>query len=221
MHRFQTPVDVPLEHHLAKHPNLSRFVLLLQSQIRLLPVRPDAPALEAFHLAIHLFAGVGGSLFAQLDRCQRLALLLIHRLQHLELDRQTVAVPARYVAHSPSVQHLIFVDDVLQHLVEGMPHVQSTVGVGRAVMEGEGWAAVVQAQLAVDAVVFPEALQFRFALDGIGAHAESRLQQIEGVFVGGAFLSGGVARLLAHGVPALASGLSVFALWRCDLGGFG
>ena len=102
-----------------------------------------------------------------------------------------------------------------------MPHVQSTVGVGRAVMEGESWAAVVQAQLAVDAVIFPEALQFRFALDGIGTHAESRLQQVKGVFVGGAFLSGGVARLLAHGVPALASGLSVFALWRCDLGGFG
>ena len=33
-------------------------------------------------------------------------------------------------------------------------------------------------------------------------------------------LGGGVARLLAHGVPALASGLSVLALLGCDVRGW-
>ena len=44
---------------------------------------------------------------------------------------------------------------------------QSAIGVGRAVVEGEGWAAVVQAELAIDALVLPEGLQFRFAFDAL------------------------------------------------------
>ena len=76
------------------------------------------------------------------------------------------------------------------------------------------------AQLAVDSLLLPEGLQFRFALDGIGAHAETRLQQVERVFVGGTSLGGGVALLLAHGVPALASGLSVLALLGCGIRGW-
>ena len=86
MHRFETPVDVPFEHHLAEDLDLGGFVVLLQGEVRLLPVGPDPPTLKPFHLAVHLLAGIGGGLFAQLDRCERLALILIHRLQHLQFD---------------------------------------------------------------------------------------------------------------------------------------
>ena len=57
-------------------------------------------------------------------------------------------------------------------------------------------------KLEVNALLSPEALQLRFALHCIGAHAEAGLQQVERVLVGGTSLGGGVARLLAHGLIA-------------------
>jgi hypothetical protein len=50
-------------------------------------------------------------------------------------------------------------------------------------MQGEHRPGIVASQLQVDAFVFPEGLEFRFAVDGIGTHAKARLQQVEGVFV--------------------------------------
>ena len=69
MHRLEPSVDVALEHHLAEHPDLGGFVLLLQCQIRLVPVGPDPPALKPFHLPFDLLAGIGRGLLAKLDRC--------------------------------------------------------------------------------------------------------------------------------------------------------
>ena len=60
-------------------------------------------------------------------------------------------------------------------------------------------------------MVLPEGLQFRFPLDGIGAHAEFRLQQVERGFVGGTFLSGDLCLLLGLALlllPLLAVELS-------------
>ena len=199
VHRFQPPVDVPLEQHLSEHLDLGGFVALLQCEIGLFPVCPDAPALEPLHLAIHLLAGVRGGLLPQLERRQGLALLRIHRLKNLQLDRETVAVPARHVAHPAALHHLVLVDHILENLVQGVTHVQGTVGVGRPVVQRETGAVVLQPQRSVNPVVFPERLKFRLAFHGVGAHAESRLQQVERVLVGGTSLGGGVALLLAHG----------------------
>ena len=87
MHRFQAAINVPFQHHVAEDSDLSGFVFLLKTEVWLIPVSPDSPALKAFHLAVHLLLGVSSSLFAQLDRSQRLSLLLIHRLQHFQFDR--------------------------------------------------------------------------------------------------------------------------------------
>jgi hypothetical protein len=76
----------PFQNHVAEDSDLSGFVFLLQAEVRLIPVGPDSPALEAFHLPFHLLSGVSSSLFAQLDWSQRLSLLLIHRLQHFQFD---------------------------------------------------------------------------------------------------------------------------------------
>ena len=183
MHRLEASIDVAFEGHGAEHLDLGGFVVLLKRQVGMLPVSPDPPALEASHLAIHLFAGIGRCFFAQLHRCQRLALLLIHALEHLQFDRQAVAVPSGHVAHPPSLHHPVLVDDVFEDLVEGMAHVQGAVGIGRTVVEGEGVSTVLLAQALIDALVFPERLQLRFPLGGIGAHAKPGLQQVERLFV--------------------------------------
>ena len=99
------------------------------------------------------------------------------------------------VAHPPPVQHLVLVDDVLQR--REAAHVKGAIGVGRAVVEGEGWAAVVQARSpSIPCLSRRPAVPVR-----VGRHWRAcriRLQQV-GVFVGGTSL-GGVALLLAHGV---------------------
>ena len=87
MHWFESSVDVALQRHRSKDIDLCGFVVLLQREIWVLPVSPDAPALKASHLACNLLVGVNRSLFAQLDRSERLALLLAHGLEHFELDR--------------------------------------------------------------------------------------------------------------------------------------
>ena len=68
MHRLEAPVDVAGQHHLAKHPDLGSLVVLVQGEVGLVPVGPDAPAAEAGFLALHLLKGVGVGLLAQADR---------------------------------------------------------------------------------------------------------------------------------------------------------
>ena len=87
MHWFEPSVDVAFQRHRSKDVDLSGFVVLLQGEIGVVPISPDAPALKAGHLACNLLVRVGRSLFTQFDRGERLTLLLAHGLQHLELDR--------------------------------------------------------------------------------------------------------------------------------------
>ena len=113
----------------------------------MLPVGPDAPAAEACHLAVHLLACKGCGFLAQFQWCECFALLLIEVLQHLQFDRKAVAVPTGHETHLTATQDLMLVDDVFQHLVEGMAHMQGSIGVGRPVMKGEVLALIVQAKL--------------------------------------------------------------------------
>ena len=124
-----------------------------------------------------------------------------------------MAVPARDETHLPALHQAMLIDDVLEHLVQGVAHVQGAVGIRGAVMQGEHWAGIVASQIQVDAFLFPEGLEFRFAVDGIGTHAKPRLQQVEGVFVGRSLISV-LACLLGH-VGAAAKG--IISLRRCVL----
>ena len=112
-----------------------------------------------------------------------------------------MAVPAGDEAHPVPLQNFLLVDDVLEHLVEGMPHVQGAIGVGRPIVQGEAFAWVVASQLEIDAVLCPEGLKFRFPLRGIGTHTETCLQKIERVLVGRAGVTV-LLLLLGHGGAA-------------------
>ena len=102
--RLEAPVDVAGQHHGAEHPDLGSLVVLLQGQVGLFPVRPDAPAAEAGLLAVHLLECVGVGFLAQADRGQLGPLTALQPLEHLELDRQTMAVPARDEARPFALQ---------------------------------------------------------------------------------------------------------------------
>ena len=197
VHRFEPAVNVAGQHHLAKHADLGSLIGLLQGEIGGIPVGPDAPALEAGLLQLHLFERIGMGLLAQADRREGAALLAAQALQHLQFNRQAMAVPARHEAGPLAAHQGVLVDDVLEDLVEGVAHMQGAVGIGRPVMQGEHLPGVSAAELLVQAPLLPEALQFRLALAGIGPHRKGGLQQVEGVLVGdrprGTRLPGGAA----------------------------
>ena len=183
VHRFEASVDVPGQHHLAKHPDLGGLIGLVQGQVGLLPVGPDAPAFKAALLQRHLLKGIGVGLAPQLERCQGGAFVGLEPLQHLELDRQAVAVPARHKPGPFALQQGGLVDDVLEDLVEGVAHMQGPIGIGRAVVQGEHRARIVLAEPLVEPQFGPKRLQLGFAHLGVGAHAETGLQQVERVLV--------------------------------------
>ena len=65
-----------------------------------------------------------------------------------------------------------------------MAHMQGPIGVGRAVVQGEGLARVLLAQALVEPLLGPERLDFRLAHLGIGPHRKGRLQEVERLLVG-------------------------------------
>ena len=108
-----------------------------------------------------------------------------------------MAIPARNKARPLALEQGVFIDDVLEDLVEGVAHMQGPVGVGRAVMEGEALAARGLAEPLIELLLGPEVLDFGLPLLGVRPHVEGGLQQVERVLVGGRtrgyFTSGHVA----------------------------
>ena len=219
VHRLEAPVDVPRQHHAAEHLDLGGFVAAVQGEVRGVPVAPDAPAAEALLLDRHLLEGVGVGAAAQLDRREAAALLAAKALQHLQLDRQAVAVPTRHEAGLASVEQGVFVEDVLEDLVEGVAHVQGAVGVRRSVVKGEYRAGVALAQAPVEIQLLPEGLQLRFAHPCVGPHREGGLQQVEGVLVGDAVGGGRGRNAGGHGASWRGAELGLSRFVRAAFGG--
>jgi hypothetical protein len=103
--------------------------------------------------------------------------------KHLQLDGQTVAVPAGDVPHLAPPQDLILIDDVFEDFVEGVANVQIAVGVGGAIVEHKGLAGVGFGQDFINLVLGPKLLNLWFPPGGIGPHLEGGLGQQNGVFV--------------------------------------
>ena len=188
--------------HAAKHADLGRLVGRIQAQIGLVPLGPDAPALEAPLLLFHLLQRPVAGATPQLQGSQGTAFLIGHGLQHLELDRQAVAVPSGPKPGLLALEQGMFIDDVLENLVEGVAHMQGPIGIGGAVVQGEDITGIAAAQPFVEILTFgvflgPQGLEFGFALPGIGPHRKGRLQQVQRVLIGS--LAGGHGRLGAGG----------------------
>ena len=167
------------------------LVLRGQREVGVLPVAEHAQALEGLLLDLDKVQGELLGAAADFGRCQVLGFL-----DHLELDRQAVAVPARDVGGVEAGHGLRLHDQVLEHLVEGGAHVDVAVGEGRAVVQDEARPAL---GLRLDAPVqlagFPFCQPLRLARDQVRLHREVGLRQQDGILV---VLGGG--RLGAHGI---------------------
>ena len=109
--------------------------------VGLLPAAEAADALKLRGLQVDVLLRVGA---AGIQHCRsgHLQLFVAELFVDLDLDGQAVAVIAGNVRRVESGHGLRLDDKVFQALIEGVAQVDGTVGVGRAVVEQVGGAAV-------------------------------------------------------------------------------
>jgi hypothetical protein len=99
-----------------------------------------------------------------------------------------VAIPTRYELSSFAIEKVILVDDVFEDLVESVANVEVTIGIRRAIVEGENVSGVVSREGFVYFIVVPEFLEFWFLFDRIGPHIKGGLREVDSLRIGAFFL---------------------------------
>ena len=73
----------------------------------------------------------------QIVLTRRLATALLHGFEDIELNGQTVTIPAWHIMNPVTRHEFVSEVDVFEHLVDHMAHVDVAIGVGRTVVENE------------------------------------------------------------------------------------
>jgi hypothetical protein len=200
-HRLGAAVQLAALGELQQLADDGGFGVVFHRQIRIGPVAHYAEPLELGLLHGHPFLGIGAAFGAELRDGDVVLVELLRAVRFLDLplDRQAVAIPAGDVGRVLAHQRLAADDDVLQHLVHRVAHVDVAVRIRRAVMQDEPLAPEpLFAQPVVDAELRP-ALEDRRLLGGEARlHREVGLRQEDGVAV----IAGG-RRSIGHKYGAL------------------
>ncbi|SLM48254.1 protein of unknown function [Nitrospira japonica] len=182
-HRLETLVDAPTLHELAELPHDRRFVARIHGQIRVLPIAERAQTLKLFALDVAELLGIFPAEPADRRGIEGL-LLFAEILQHLMLDRQTMAIPTRHIRHVKARHGFRLDDDVLENLVQGVADMNSAVGIRRTVVEDvAGPPLPGLLDLFVQAFLFPPSQQFGFPLRQVRLHGKIGFGQIKRCFV--------------------------------------
>ena len=134
VHGLQALVDVAVLVHLAEHTDLLRLEAGIHGLVGVLPVAHHAHALEALALHVDIVVGklVAGG--AELGDAHGLVVQLV-LLDDGGLDGHAVVIPAGDIGRVVAAHGVAAGDEVLQRLVQGVTHVQRTVGERRAVVQ--------------------------------------------------------------------------------------
>ena len=183
VHGLEALVDVALFIHLAEHTNLLRLEGGVHGLIGVIPIAHHAHALEALPLDIDIVVGklmAGG---AELRHAHGLAIELV-LLDDGALDGHTVIVPAGDIGGIVAPHGVAAGNEVLDGLVQGVAHVQSAVGEGRAVVQGEaGLALVLLQQLMIQVQLLPVLEHLRLPLGQARPHGKAALGHVQRLFV--------------------------------------
>ena len=179
VHRLLALVHQPLLDEACKRPDHLRLVCRIERQIWMLPLAQHPKPLELPALNPNIFSRIFLRPLPHLQRREPSRFL-----HHLEFDRQSVAVPPRHERRAPPQHRLRFHDNILQHLVEGRPHVHIPIRKRRPVMQHKERCIRTRRK---DALVQPARLPFgkpfRLALDQVRLHRESGFREVQRIFV--------------------------------------
>jgi hypothetical protein len=192
VHRLEAAIDETALDDALERADLARLVGRVHRRVAVLPVAQHAQALEIEHLLRDLFGGVGAALRLHLVAAQAAAVLLLDRV----LDRQAVAVPAGDVLGVEAGQLPRLDDHVLEHLVDGVTHVDGAVGIRGAVVQHEERRTVAGVtQALVEAFLVPGLDPARLPLGQVAPHRERGVRKVQGlaIVLGGRGVHGVVA----------------------------
>mmetsp|Transcript_33421 Transcript_33421/g.69909 ORF Transcript_33421/g.69909 Transcript_33421/m.69909 type:complete len:305 (+) Transcript_33421:2123-3037(+) len=137
VNRLPSTEDKPLLEHFPEDTDLCRLEFWLKREVRFFEISENTVSLETLRLFVDRLLCEFGCLFAESDGSELLSFFGFHRLQDFQFDRQTVAIPTRNVVDLLSVQGLLPVDEIFQHLVERVPTVQTPVRVRGPIVQDE------------------------------------------------------------------------------------
>ena len=142
----------------------------------------DAQPLELFALQIQIFLRILAAGFAHLQR-RHLQLFAPQFLIHLDLDGQSVAIPAGNIRRVKAGHGLRLDHKIFQPFVEGVAQMNFAVGVGRPVMQNVNRGAFAGLTDAlVDGLLLPAGQHLRLVERQVGLHGEAGARQIQRVF---------------------------------------
>ena len=157
--------------------------MLVHGLVGVRPVAHDAQAAEARHLTVDEVLRESLARTAELGDGHGLVVELV-LLDDGRLDGHAVVVPAGNIGRVVAAHGVGADDEVLEGLVQRVPHVQVAVGEGRAVVQDEGGLALVLLeQQVVDVDLVPVLEHGRLTLRQPGAHGKIGLWCDDGVFV--------------------------------------
>ena len=177
--RFLALVDHPLFDELSERANDRGLVSVVHRQVRLRPQAGHSEPFELLSLDLDVLCRVLPARATEIGDAH-VALLRSELAIDFQLDRQTMAVPSRYIGrveprHRPRAD-----DEVLEDLVERVPDVDASVGVRRAVVQDElRLARATLSDLAVEIHLLPSREPFGLRRLQVRFHRESCPRQVD------------------------------------------
>ena len=182
VHRAQPLVDKSLLKKSVKSFQHDRLILRTHGRVRIIETAEHANAFELLALKIKKFLGVTPALQTNIY-CLHLQFFATQHLVNFDLDGQTMAIPSRDIGRVESGHCLRLDDEVLETLVESVPKMNRTIGIGRPVMQNiTGCRYTGLANLLINLLLLPSGQQFGLILRQVGLHGKSRSGQINSGF---------------------------------------
>src|SRR5262249_27963971 len=128
------PLNESTPHQNAEGVEDRRLELRIHGEVGMLPLAPDPEALELLTLYAQPMSGVLTAALAERHTIG-IEALPAELLEHLDLDRHAVVVPAREVGRVEADQRETADHRILPDLVGGRAHVDVVVRIRRAIVE--------------------------------------------------------------------------------------
>jgi len=183
VHRFSSPVKAAVMGKFGQLGCGLTFVLIVHRQVGVVPVAEHAEPLELLLLDGDEFLRIVAALTAHFQLGHGV-LFRAEVLFHLQFNRQSVAVPPRYIRGMETFHPFALEDQILENLVEGVTDMDMAVGIGRAVVQYiEGFGRPGCFNLSVKVFFIPADKDFRLTLIQVGLHRKVGKRQIQGIFI--------------------------------------
>ena len=159
------------------------LIAIGHSEVRVLPVPQNTKAFKFITLDADKLLGILTAGFTHLSLTNGI-FLRAEVLLNLQLNRQTMAIPARDIGSMEPLHPLDLQNDIFQGFVQGVANMNMTIGIGRSIMQDIGRPLRGASLKAAIQVQFSPALEhLRLTLEQVCLHRKIGFRKVQGLFV--------------------------------------